>query len=406
MKNVVILGSTGSIGRNALRVARALPARVRVVGLAANRDWRRVLDQAARFDVRHVALADPAAARRGAAAAPRGVRVYAGAAGVATLAAAAGADLVLCAVVGLAGLRPVLAAVANGTDVALATKEVLVAAGRIVTAACAKHGARLLPVDSEHSAILQCLTGRPRATDGWQTRRTPARRRLAGLLPRACDDVRRIVLTASGGPFGSRPEVNLNTVSVREVLRHPRWSMGRKVTVDSATLMNKGLEIIEAHWLFGFPLDRIEVVVHPESVVHSLVEFADGALLAQLSVPDMRFAIQYALVYPERVDGGLPALRLARMGGLHFEEPDRKRFPCLGLAREAGRRGGTLPAVLNAANEVAVKKFLDRQTRFSGIWRVVEAVMDKHRVVRSPSLEDILAADDWARRTAEEIRGF
>jgi len=401
MKRVVILGSTGSIGLSALRVAEALPSRVRVVGLAANRDYRRVLRQAARFGVRHVAVADPAAARRCAAEAGRGLRVYAGPEGMAELAALSGADVVLCAVVGMAGLKPVLAAIAAGADVALATKEVLVAAGRIVADACARRGVRILPVDSEHSAVLQCLNGHARTAA--ETEPTPARPRRRGAVG-ATGDIRRILLTASGGPFGALPKVNLHNVTVQETLKHPRWNMGRKVTVDSATLMNKGLEIMEAHWLFGVPLDRIGVVVHPESIVHSMVEFADGSLLAQLSVPDMRFAIQYALTYPVRLDGGLPALHLPAWGALHFSEPDERRFPCLSLAREAARQGGTLPAVLNAANEVAVRKYLDEQIRFPGIWRIVGRVMEKHRRVRDPGLEDVLAADAWARAAAEAER--
>jgi 1-deoxy-D-xylulose-5-phosphate reductoisomerase len=295
--------------------------------------------------------------------------------------AALEADIVLCAVVGTAGLKPAMAAIRNGTDVALATKEILVAAGGIVTAACRRHNSRLLPVDSEHSAIFQCLDGAGRG------------------------QVARILLTASGGPFESRPDVDLNTVGVDEALDHPRWNMGKKVTVDSATLMNKGLEIMEAKWLFGVGLDQIDVVVHPESIVHSLVEFVDGSVMAQLSVPDMRFAIQYAFTYPERLHGGLPELDLARMGSLNFRKPDPGRFPCLGLALEAARRGGTMPAVLNAANEVAVHRFLDGRIAFSGIWRTVESTMRKHDVINDPGLEEIIRSDAWARSTAEELSG-
>ena len=309
-----------------------------------------------------------------------GIHVHAGVSGLEEVAALEDADIVLCAVVGIAGLQPVLSALSCGKNVALATKEVLVAAGGIVTKACAASGAALLPVDSEHSAVFQCLQGR------------------AGPHPRmAADAVRRIVLTASGGAFGSRSDIDFSTVTVQEALEHPTWNMGRKVTVDSATLMNKGLEIIEAHWLFGMPVDRIGVVVHPESIVHSMVEFVDGSVVAQMSVPDMRFAIQYALTYPERIDGGLPELDLTQTAALSFREPDEDRFPCLRLARKAGERGGTLPAVLNAANEVAVERFLGGEIPFSGIWRMVEGTMERHDVVDEPALEQVLKADAWAR---------
>lgn len=389
MKRVILLGSTGSIGESALRVAAALPERVRIAGLAVQSGYRRALEQASRFGVQHVAVADPEAARRCAAEAPPGIRVYAGDSGLEELAALPDADLVLCAVVGLAGLKPVMAALRAGHDVALATKEVLVSAGQVVMEAAARQGCRILPVDSEHSAIFQCLTGRGGGPDA----------------PRPADDIRRLLLTASGGPFAFRPEVDLGAVTPEIALNHPRWTMGRKVTIDSATLMNKGLEIMEAHWLFGVPVARIEVLLHPESIVHSLVEFCDGSLLAQLSEPDMRFAIQYALTWPEHVAGGLPTLDLAAAGSLRFARPDEQRFPCLGLARRAADGGGTLPAVLNAANEIAVQRFLDGRIRFPDIWGVVEGVMDKHAAVRHPSLDDVLEADAWARREAVERCG-
>lgn len=375
MKNIVLLGSTGSIGGSALRVAEKLSNRLRLKGLAVNKNYRLMLKQAERFNVRHVAVADAAMAEKCADEAPRGITVHKGAEGLEELVSLDGTDIVLCAIVGMAGLRPVLTAVRNGTDVALATKEALVAAGHIVTRACSRSGARLLPVDSEHSAIFQCMEGRERA-------------------------VRRIILTASGGPFASKPKINLDKVTVGEVLRHPRWNMGRKVTVDSATLMNKGLEIMEARWLFNLPLDRIDVVVHPESIVHSVVEFIDGSALAQLSPPDMRFAVQYALTWPERCDGGLPGLDLTSVGVIRFMKPDTKRFPCLAMARESARIGGTMPTVLNAANEVAVQRFLDGLINFSGIWRTVEQVMNCHRPVASPGLEEIFEADRWAREQA------
>lgn len=376
-KRVVILGSTGSIGENALRVAATLPDRIEIVGLAARSNVDRLLEQARQFHVRQIAIADDAASAAVLAGKPHGITLHAGAEGVTRLAALPEADIVLCALVGMAGLHSVLAALASGKDVALATKEVLVSAGRTVMETAARHNARLLPVDSEHSAIFQCIDGHPAA------------------------EVRRLILTASGGPFAARHEVNFDKVTADDALKHPRWNMGRKVTVDSATLMNKGLEIMEAHWLFGIPYDRIDVVIHPESIVHSMVEFVDGSVLAQLSPPDMRFAIQHALTYPARVSGSLPTLDLANMGALHFKAPDLLRFPCLRLARQAAITGDTMPAVLNAANEVAVERFLAGQLAFSGIWHTVEAVMNRHHPVPAPALQAIEQADHWARQEAE-----
>jgi len=375
-KKVVILGSTGSIGENALRVAKALPSRLSIVGIASRTSADRLLEQAAEFKVKHIAIADPAAAEAARANLARGLHLHGGQEGVEELAALPEADIVLCALVGMAGLKSVLAALRQGTDVAIATKEVLVAAGRMVMDCAARHKARLLPVDSEHSAIFQCLEGKPASS------------------------IRRLILTASGGPFADRKDLDFDTVTAAEALKHPRWNMGRKVTVDSATLMNKGLEIMEAHWLFGIPYDRIDVVIHPESIVHSLVEFVDGSVLAQLSPPDMRFAIQHALTWPDRLDGRLPRLDLAALGSLHFKAPDPVRFPCLGLARKAAITGGTLPCVLNAANEIAVAEFLDGNITFSGIWHTVEAVMNRHTVVDRPTLTQINRADHWARQEA------
>jgi 1-deoxy-D-xylulose-5-phosphate reductoisomerase len=378
-RRLVILGCTGSIGENALRVAEALPDMLEVAGLAVKSNWRRALESAVRLGVRDLAVEDPSAASECAAAAPAGMRIRSGPDGLTELATLEGADLVLCAVVGMAGFRPVMAAVERGISVALATKEVLVGGGAVVTATCRRTGAKLLPVDSEHSAIFQCLAGSEPA------------------------EVRKLILTASGGPFAFRPDVDFDRVTCEEALKHPRWRMGRKVTIDSATLMNKGLELIEARWLFDVPLDRMEVVLHPESLVHSLVEFVDGSLLAQMGPADMRFAIQHALTWPRRVDGGLKPLDLGKLGALHFHEPDPARFPCLGLAREAGRTGGTLPAVMNAANEVAVNLFLENRIRFSTIWALIESVMERHESRGAPSLDDILEADAWARREAERI---
>lgn len=377
MKNVVILGSTGSIGENAVRVCLALPNELRVVGLAVQSNYTRALEQAALLNVKTLAVVDPDAAQRCRAAAPPGVRVLDGQPGIVDLAATAEANIVLCAVVGMAGLHPVLSALHAGKDVALATKEVLVAAGSIVTAAATAAGARILPVDSEHSAIFQCLQGCT-----------------------SPNSIERLILTASGGPFTARPDIHLPSVTPRQALAHPRWNMGPKVTIDSATLMNKGLEMIEAHWLFNLPMHRISVLIHPESIVHSMVEFVDGSILSQMSLPDMRFAIQYALTYPARKPGGLPPLDLATVGTLHFSHPDTTRFPCLTLATNAAATGGTVPAVLNAANEVAVERFLQGEIGFTDIWKIVEKTINAHTNVLNPSLDEVLHADNWARRAA------
>lgn len=378
-KNIVILGSTGSIGENAIRVATALPSRLKIIGVASNTSSGRLLEQAASLRIKHLAVADPDIAAATRSTAPRHIRLYSGMEGVAKLAALPDADMVLCAMVGMAGLKPVLAALRQGTDVAIATKEVLVAAGAMVMACARRNKARLLPVDSEHSAIFQCLEGQPASS------------------------IRRLILTASGGPFGSNRNIDFDTVTAEQALKHPRWNMGRKVSIDSATLMNKGLEIMEAHWLFGIPYDRIDVVIHPESIIHSMVEFVDGSILAQLSPPDMRFAIQHALTWPDREDGGLPRLDFTHLGALHFETPDIARFPCLGLARRAAITGGTMPCVLNAANEIAVQAFLDNQIPFSGIWHTVEAVMARHKNIAKPTLNQIYATDHWSRQEAKRV---
>lgn len=377
-RRVVILGSTGSIGCNALRVCSALPDALRPVGLSAFHQWEPLLRQAVQWGVRYVALSDEDAARKCAEAAPAGLEVFGGEDATTRLVQTVASDIVLCSVVGIAGLRPVLAAFDKGLDVALATKEVLVAGGELVVDAALRSGVQLLPVDSEHSALFQCLLGHER------------------------DTVRRLVLTASGGPFHDRPGLDLADVTVAEALAHPSWRMGPKVTVDSATMMNKGLEMIEAMRFFGVPAAAIDVRIHPQSVVHSMVEFVDGSMLAQMSVPDMRFAIQYALTYPSRRDGGLPCLGVESMRALTFSEPDEKRFPALVLARAAGETGGSLPAVMNAANEVAVSAFLAERLKFTEITQCVEAVMNAHNSIASPGLDDIIASDRWARAQAAE----
>lgn len=380
MKKIVILGSTGSVGRQALEVVAANPDRWQVVGLAAGSNGRGVLEQARRFRPSLVALADrDQAALVAGELAALGVKVLAGEEGVVAVAVEAGADLVLSAVVGSAGLRPTYEAIMAGKDIALANKETLVAGGPLVMAAAARRGVRIIPVDSEHSAVFQCLEGH------------------------APESVSRIILTASGGPFRGRKESELRDVTVADALNHPVWRMGQRITIDSATLMNKGLEVIEARWLFGVPMDRIEVVIHPESIVHSLVEMVDGSVFAQLSRPDMRMPIQYALSYPERIPGSVAPLDLVEVGALNFEHPDRKAFPCLDLAYRAGRMGGSMPAAMNAAKEVAVDAFLAGRLLFPGMAEVIEQVMNKHRSDKELTLDAIIATDRWARVCAQEV---
>lgn len=377
MKKIVLLGSSGSIGESTIKVLEAFPDKLQLVGVAVQINYERALEQAQQFGVKRICVTDPDAAESCRRAAPGGIEVLDGETGLEDIAAVEGADIVLCAVVGMAGLKPVLSAVKAGHNVALATKETLVAGGPIVKAACAETGAKLLPVDSEHSAVFQCIGD-------------------------SASDVERIVLTASGGPFAGRKDIDFSKVNVDEALNHPKWNMGKKVTIDSATLMNKGLEVMEARWLFDVELEQIDVVIHPQSIIHSLVEFIDGSMLAQMSVPDMRFAIQYALSWPERWKSDLPRTDLPSISELSFDKPDADKFPCLALARSAAETGGTMPAVLNAANEIAVERFLEDRIAFSGIWETVERVMGLHKVVASPDLEAIMAADKWARELARE----
>ncbi len=373
-KKVVVLGSTGSIGESACLVARDIPDRLQIVGLAANRSVEKINAQAREFGVQDVALSDEEEAGRLEVARPRS-----GPNGLVELATLPEADLVLIAIVGTDGLRPALAALEAGKDIAVASKEILVMAGEAVMDAAARNGCRVLPVDSEHNAIFQCLEQRD---------------------PR---EVRRLILTASGGPFRQTSAADLAQVSVEQALRHPTWEMGPKITIDSATLFNKGLEMIEARWLFGVEMDRVEVIVHPQSIVHSMVEFIDRSILAQLSHSDMCFPIQYAVTWPDRVPNSLEPLDFAKLAKLDFEAPRFDDFPALGLARRAGEEGGTLPAVMNAANEVAVAAFLDGKTGFPAIWQTVEAVMGAHANVAHPSLEQILEADARARVEAQKI---
>ncbi len=377
-RRVVLLGATGSIGCSTLKVVEKLADRLEIVGLAAAGNIEKLAQQVRATGVRQVALFDASKEAALRALLPAGVQVHLGAEGLVHLATLAEADLVLVAIVGTAGLAPALAAIEAGKDLAIASKEILVMAGEVITAAAARSGVKLLPVDSEHNAIFQCLAGHRGGAD----------------------EVARLILTASGGPFRQLPVADLARVTPAQALRHPTWNMGPKITIDSATLFNKGLEMIEARWLFGIGMERIDVLVHPQSIVHSMVEFCDGSVLAQLSRTDMCFPIQYALTWPERVAGGLAAPDFAALGKLEFEAPRDDAFPALGLARRAGLVGGTLPAVFNAANEIAVAAFRAGTLPFPGIWATVAAVMDAHAVQPSSSLEAVVAADRWAREVA------
>lgn len=379
LKRIAILGSTGSIGQQTLEVARALSGKLSIVGLAAGGNARLLAGQIREFQPQAVSFAGPGPRLRealpaGGGPAPEMVSLE-------EMAAHPGVDLVVIATAGKAGLAPTLAAIRAGKEVALANKEVLVMAGALVMAEARKHGVKVRPVDSEHSAIWQCLRGERKRS------------------------VARLLLTASGGPFLRYPAGEMEAITPEQALAHPTWKMGRKVTIDSATLMNKGMEVIEAHWLFGLPYSRISVVVHTQSVVHSMVEFADGSIKAQLGRPDMRLPIQYALLYPDRhANPDLPVMGWDAAMTLDFEPPDLDRFPCLRLAREAGEKGGTYPAVLCAADEVAVELFLSGRIGLSDIARLVGDALERHRGPARPSLDDVLEADGWARRHAGEWR--
>ena len=378
MKRLAILGSTGSIGRSALAVVDAHPSRLQVATLAAGDNAALLAEQIERYRPAVAAMATAAGLDRlrstmGSAASPE---VLSGSEGLVAVATHPDVDIVICASAGTAGLEAVLAAIDAGKTIALANKEVLVMAGELVTEAARRRGVSILPVDSEHNAIHQCLHGRN------------------------LHEVRRLILTASGGPFRELTPHDLERVGPEAALRHPTWQMGRKITIDSATLMNKGLEVIEAHWLFGVDADRIDVLIHPQSIVHSMVELNDGSVIAQLGVTDMRLPIQYACSYPDRWDTSLPTLDLARAGRLDFHEPAHDRFPCLALAYRALRTGGTLPVVLNAANEVAVEVFLDGKLGFTAIPRVIEKTMNVHDVERVSTIDTVRRVDRWARTQA------
>src|SRR5215467_431971 len=375
-KRVVVLGATGSIGDSTLKVAHDIPERMEIVGLAANSNVGKLATAANKTRAPAISLVDESKIDTLKSKLEYQPKIFVGQEGLREIARLENADMVLIAIVGTAGLHPALDAIESGKDLAVASKEILVMAGEAVTNAAQKRGVKILPVDSEHNAIFQCLDGR-------------------------ASEVRRIILTASGGPFRETPREKLEYVTVEEALKHPTWNMGPKITIDSATLFNKGLEMIEAHWLFGVGMDRVEVVIHPQSIVHSMVEFADGSTLAQLSYSNMCFPIQYAVTWPDRVPNTLPPLDFSTLNKLEFEIPRYDDFPALNLARRAGEMGGTLPAVLNAANEVAVAAFLNRQIRFPQIWGIVEDVMNQHTPVAHPDLDAILGADQWARAQAQ-----
>ena len=380
MKKIVILGSTGSIGTNALDIIAKFPDTFQAIGLTAGANVEKLEEQIRTFSPAAVAMADDAAATR-LRARCKGLTttILSGADGLRQVATMPEADLVISAIVGGAGLVPTLAAIKAGKFIALANKEPMVMAGRLMQDEARKHGVRIFPVDSEHSALFQSMEGH------------------------RAEDILRLILTASGGPLWNMTKEQLQHVTVEQALKHPNWKMGDKITIDSATLMNKGLEVVEARWLFDIPASKIEVVVHRESIIHSLVEYQDRSVIAQLGLPDMRTPIAYAMNYPERVPLDLPSLNLARVGTLTFFDPDHDKFPCLGLGYEALRTGGTMPAVLNAANEVAVQAFLDRRIGFLGIAGTIRRTMDAHQPAEVATIEDALGTDAWARAKAGEI---
>ncbi|MEI7824422.1 MAG: 1-deoxy-D-xylulose-5-phosphate reductoisomerase [Chlorobiaceae bacterium] len=380
MRSLSILGSTGSIGLSTLDVVRQHPEKFSISGLAAGKDVTRLAEQIREFQPAVVSVMDSDAAKKlHTLLGDNKTNILYGIEGATAVATVEEADMVVSAIVGAAGLIPTVSAIKAGKHIALANKETLVVAGELVSDLVKKHKVELLPVDSEHSAIFQSLQGHRK------------------------DDVVRIILTASGGPFRNTPAEELKHVGLQQALKHPQWTMGAKITIDSATMMNKGLEVIEAHWLFSMPADKIGVLVHPQSIIHSMVEYIDGCVMAQLGTPDMRAPIAYALAWPERCESGIPKLDLAKIGTLTFEEPDMERFPALRLAFDALKAGKTYPAVLNAANEIAVAAFLDKKIRFIEIAETVDKTMQTHVPYTPVELDDYLQADRWARDTAKKL---
>ncbi|HUN66074.1 MAG TPA: 1-deoxy-D-xylulose-5-phosphate reductoisomerase [Bacteroidota bacterium] len=377
-KNICILGSTGSIGRSSLEVIARHPDRFRVVALTAQKNVRLLEEQMARFRPETVAVLDQRAAAELRRSSDGTAEILTGEDALTDIVARPGVDIVIGSLVGFAGLRPTVEAIVRGKTVALANKETLVAAGSILNGLLRKHTGKIIPIDSEHSAILQCLAGED-----------PSR-------------IERLILTASGGPFLHLPRHRFSSVTVTDALRHPTWRMGNKVTIDSATMMNKGLEVIEAHWLFSLPPDRISVVIHPQSVIHSMVEFVDGSIKAQLGVPDMKIPIQYALSWPERIHAPGSRIDFATVGEMTFLPPDTEKFECLTLAYEALRSGGTAPTVLNAANEVAVEEFLAGRINFTGIPRIIEDALGRMPAAGDPTLDEIIDCDRTTRVLVRE----
>lgn len=378
-KRISILGSTGSIGRSTLDVIALHPESFEVTALTAGSNIELLMEQAIQFQPKLVSVANVSLADHVRRELPSSIEVLYGEEGLLRAATLDEADFVVTAILGSRGLQPTLAAIEAGKDIGIANKETLVVAGHLVMGLAKQKGTRLLPIDSEHSAIFQCLNGEN------------------------VRSVKKIILTSSGGSFRSLTREQLKNVTVEDALKHPTWSMGAKITIDSATMMNKGLEVMEAHWLFTMPYDQIEVVVHPESIVHSMVEFKDASIIAQLGTPDMRVPIQYALSYPHRIQSPSKPLDLTEVGTLHFRKMDFDRYPCLRLSYESGKSGGTYPAVLNAANEIAVEKFLECSISFLDIEQILESVLNEHESVYHPTLEEIMATDRWAREKVREM---
>jgi 1-deoxy-D-xylulose-5-phosphate reductoisomerase len=372
-KKIVLLGSTGSIGCSTLKVAADLPSAIEIIGLAAHSNIEKLAAQAKVTGVKHVAIYDESKVEDLRKLLATDVTIYFGAQGLIDISTLTEAETVLVAIVGTAGLKPSLAAIKSGKNLAIASKEILVMAGELVMREAKKYGVHILPVDSEHNAIFQCLQGH------------------------SDKHVSRLVITASGGAFRNTSEEELKYVTLAQAMKHPTWNMGRKITIDSSSMFNKGLEMIEAKWLFNIEMDKIDVVIHPQSIIHSMVEFCDGSILAQLSNTDMCFPIQYALTWPSRLKGNMKPLNFPELAKLEFEAPRHNVFPAINLAREAGNIGGTMPAVYNAANEIAVKQFISSSITFTGIWKNVEKAMNAHQSVSASELDSILQADKWAR---------
>lgn len=380
IKQIAILGSTGSIGVSTLEIVASHPDKFRVVALSAGKNLELCARQVRQFRPKLVAMADQNdIPRLRELLSGQDVEITGGLEGLCAVATADGVQMVVAAIVGAAGLVPTAAAIRAGKDLALANKETLVTAGHLFMDLVARHKVKLYPVDSEHSAVFQSITGHRN------------------------QDITKIILTASGGPFRETPLEKLKNVTVQDALNHPNWSMGRKITIDSATMMNKGLEVIEARWLFDAPAEKISVNIHPQSIIHSMVEYVDGCVIAQLGMPDMKAPIAYALSYPARVSSGIKPLDLTELSGLTFFKPDLERFPCLGLAYRALGEGESMPAVMNAANEIAVEAFLEGRISFLQIARVIEQTMDRHQAHRLASIDEVLAADQWGREAARAI---